>query len=565
MKSKKEFFNAMLHDVSHSTAETAETAETAKIAETIVLKYNKFVPVSSPLVNGFTKSFMLNFLLFMKSSLLIILFLSILISVSSCERENIDTNNTVVKIAGKDIGKAEFIRRAEYTIRPNYCRKNSNIDKKIILNSIIAEKMLALEAENNIRLEDSSFFPDFIKGRKEQAMRQMMYHDRIYEKVVLDKDRLSTVYQRAGRIYDLEYLTFPKPETGEFIKQKLLKNIPFKDVITEITGLDTIPRKTLSWNEQASNNIRKALYTDEVYKGKIIGPFLSEEDYNYTIIKVKGWQDSPAISEQQQEQRAVDSKDWLKQEDAVVLYEKYIKKLMKGKRIQFSYDAFQKFVKKIAPLYLSMPDLMQSTAISKDLNKKMEAIETLHNELDNFISDENDIPILEIDNKIITVGELQKEIEIHPLVFRIKRLTKQNITKQLKLAIVDLMRDKYVTKDAYKRGYDNHKSVKGVVDLWQDAYIANKMKEEYLSGFDITDKSDDQILEQILNPYIDELQKKYGPQIRINTDLFDSIKLSRIDMFVLQKNVPYPIVVPPFPIITTDKWLDYGKKLENTR
>ena len=41
----------------------------------------------------------------------------------------------------------------------------------------------------------------------------------------------------------------------------------------------------------------------------------------------------------------------------------------------------------------------------------------------------------------------------------------------------------------------------------------------------------------------------------------EALKLTTTDMMVTQKGVPYPIVVPGFPIITTDDRLDYGSKL----
>ena len=78
-----------------------------------------------------------------------------------------DKNLILAKVADKYITIQDFIQRSEYTIRPDYCKKSNYIHKKIILNSLIAEKMIALEMEN--RFEDtykSKFFDYFIKGRK---------------------------------------------------------------------------------------------------------------------------------------------------------------------------------------------------------------------------------------------------------------------------------------------------------------------------------------------------------------------------------------------------------------
>ena len=53
--------------------------------------------------------------------------------------------DTLVLINNKVITKNDFLRRAEYTIRPTYCNSDNNVDKKIILNSLIAEKLYAIE------------------------------------------------------------------------------------------------------------------------------------------------------------------------------------------------------------------------------------------------------------------------------------------------------------------------------------------------------------------------------------------------------------------------------------
>jgi hypothetical protein len=59
------------------------------------------------------------------------------------------------------------------------------------------------------------------------------------------------------------------------------------------------------------------------------------------------------------------------------------------------------------------------------------------------------------------------------------------------------------------------------------------------------------------------LQSKYSKNIKINTGAFEKIELTSTDMVVNQRGLPYPIVVPMFPILTSDDRLDYGSKLHN--
>ena len=58
----------------------------------------------------------------------------------------------------------------------------------------------------------------------------------------------------------------------------------------------------------------------------------------------------------------------------------------------------------------------------------------------------------------------------------------------------------------------------------------------------------------------DSLQIKHSGSIKIDTDKFDQIELSNVDMSVMYTNQPYAKLEPNFPIITNDHLLDYGQK-----
>ena len=76
------------------------------------------------------------------------MFLIFILFTCSCSTKSLakgDFNNSIlVQIDDFIILKNEFIQRAEYVLRPDYCSYNNNIHKQIILNSLIAEKLLAI-------------------------------------------------------------------------------------------------------------------------------------------------------------------------------------------------------------------------------------------------------------------------------------------------------------------------------------------------------------------------------------------------------------------------------------
>jgi hypothetical protein len=95
------------------------------------------------------------------------------------------------------------------------------------------------------------------------------------------------------------------------------------------------------------------------------------------------------------------------------------------------------------------------------------------------------------------------------------------------------------------------------IDMWADAYASKR----YLSH--VINKSNFQKGKKysLENGIIDSLQNKYSNIIKINTDMFEKIEITATDMLVTERGLPYPFIVPSFPIITSDDKLDYGSKM----
>ena len=135
-------------------------------------------------------------------------------------------------------------------------------------------------------------------------------------------------------------------------------------------------------------------------------------------------------------------------------------------------------------------------------------------------------------------------------------MNRSEFRAQLKFALADLLRDLEITNQCYKLGLDNDWRVKANESQWYDAYASKRHIQ--LSFPELVDMQ--QILEHY-NPIIDSLQQGYSNDIKINTKALEDLELTTTDMMVTQKGIPYPIVVPAFPIVTTDDRLDYGSKL----
>ena len=455
----------------------------------------------------------------------------------------------------------EFIRRAEYTIRPRYCNSDNYIHKKIILNSLIAEKLMALEAGKDNELFRNEKFQDYLRGRKEQSMRQWLYNHDFYEKVQLDSNEIKNVYKLAGRKYKIAYYTIKDSVVLKKVKGKLKQSYSFIDLFSDINKPEEFPQREVSWNTQEHEAILDALFSVPLNKNQIIGPVKIDNNF-YTIIKILDWTDRAATTENDVQERLNNVKKLLKIKHSNIQYSQYVGEIMHGKRVEFIGDTFYKLVNIVGPFYIKS-EKEKSEAFNQRFWHK-ESEEIILDDIGDNIERIRDFPLLRIDGEIWAVRDFEKELNLHPLVFRKRRMEGSEFAEQFKLAIVDMIRDKYITEEAYKKGYDRVNIVERNVSMWWDYLLSLYHRNQYLESIGRKEDFNEDYLhniEQDLNLYIDRLQEKYNDAIEINTDLFEEIQLTRIDLFILQKNVPFPIVVPGFPILTTDNKLDCGKKI----
>jgi len=487
----------------------------------------------------------------------------ILITFSCSKKEENQPAETILaKISEKTISVNEFIRRAEYTIRPTYCKGDLNIHKKIVLNSFIAEKILALEAGENNEFITHPKVDAYLRGHLEQAMRQWQYYKQAAEKADVDTQRIKKTFNLAGRKYKVAYLNLP----DNFIAWELAEKFrqpgrTFEDILQKDYQLDSIPQREISWNASEHDVILDALYSESIIKGQLIGPLQLEKE-QFVFIKILGWIEQPAITQTQIQNRWKNIYDRLKERAARKIYTEYIHEVMKRKSIDFMPETLFKVANIIGPVYLKTEEEQNDRLkdISFELNNEQSRPAELRPKLENMFLQK----YFTINGDKWTVQDFVEYLSVHPLVFRKKKMRNKEFSEQLQIAIMDMITDKYLTDEAYDAGYDRAIVVKRNIAMWRDNLNAMFYRSKYLTRIgqdNAFHKNYLSVINTHLNSYIDSLQQKYSSIIEINVDEFNKIELTRIDMMVTQKDVPFPVVVPSFPLLTTDNRLDYGQKM----
>ena len=197
--------------------------------------------------------------------------------------------NILARIGDRSITVDEFIRRAEYTIRPDYAKMNTYIQKKIVLNTFIAEKLFALEAGEDNTLNKDEEFQAYIRGRLEQSMRQYMFVNEAYNKAAVPDQDMARAYRFAGRRYQINYFSVDDEKKAQQIADELKNGQKsLEKVYRELAGMEALPSREVEWDKEDDETIHQAVFSDSMHVGQIVGPLKIDDDF-YMTIEITGW------------------------------------------------------------------------------------------------------------------------------------------------------------------------------------------------------------------------------------------------------------------------------------
>ena len=466
---------------------------------------------------------------------------------SKNEKESKALENILAVVGDKAITVNDFIKRCEYVPRPPYCRGDNYIHKKIALNSLIAEKLFAIEFENR-DLHITQNQKMVVVGQKEQTMRHLMLQRYGFEKVSLDTNQIRRLATLSNREYRISFININKKE--KFVLSNLPKDPQLKDIVENSENRIEILERSITRNDDMIDAVDQILYFGKPNLNQLYGPFESGSN-NLLCFEINGWTTRAKITERQKKDNWDQALKQYSEKAAKNYYGEYVSQLLKGKTIEYNSEVYALFSKKLSNIYL-IEKQKKEAVIENRIWEKNKEIELAT--FDDIRKIENYV-ILNHDKKEFKISDLLTMIKKHPLVFRNKTINPNIFSNELKYAIADLFRDHHITEEAYRLGLDKNILAIHNEEKWQD-YIKSLTLNKSLGEEAFSSRSPSDYLIKLA----DSLQIKYSENIRIDTDKFDQIQLSSIDMSVMYTNQPYAKLEPNFPIITNDHLLDYGQK-----
>ena len=454
----------------------------------------------------------------------------------------------LARVGDRTITRQDFQDRADLTVRPAYASGNSQRARNILLNTLIAEKILAIEGQNDARIRDNQRLNNYVRGLKEQIMREQHFRHHALEKTDVADDLVDAIADQARRTYDLEYFDINPRDHAlvDSIFDVLGKDsTQFETVFRNLYPQHALPRQRVNWQDVFHPDLFEILYLNRAEPGQIIGP-VYDQDGRILCLRVDGWRTNVILSETDRAMIRRQVQKHLQIKKALRDYESIIAGIMQDKQLIFNRAGLISLTNMLGPLYFENPDGLNPWH-ELDPRRRWQQ----ERQLDSLIDHNGTTAgreLLEIDGRTWSIADLIIKMQRRPLLFRRKHFPAKEFAQELALAIVDLVRDEYLTAEAYRMGYDQSPEVGRTEQLWQDYFVAVLQREKLISMRpDSTVHALDYLTTQVQN-----LRRQYAPLIEVNREALEETEISAVNTLVFARDVPFPVVVPGFPVLTRD-------------
>tara|TARA_B100001778_G_scaffold328824_1_gene328840 strand:+ start:57 stop:1142 length:1086 start_codon:yes stop_codon:yes gene_type:complete len=361
-------------------------------------------------------------------------------------------------------------------------------------------------------------------------MRKVMLENTVNSSLVIDENKILDLLNKSLYDYKIDFITINHNEIF-LVNQDLNLNKSYKEIIKNLKHRNN--QKYIKFEEISYDDIYQEFYTSDINVGDIIGPIKTLND-NYILINVLSKKKNILIDTESQKNQYENVKSYLIKSESYKIRKNYIQKIMKGKTIEFNENSF-----------FNLADYFY------DQEKK--PIKT------------DDI-IFTLANRDWSIEDLIEINKLNPVLFREPYKNKNEFYNQFKLSLVDLIQNYFLTKKAYELNLSSHPAVVKEGEIWSSYLSANSEKDKIINANQSLLKNlntEYEVLEKILNKELEILFVENSDKILIDVEMFNGIKLSNIDMLVINTNQPYQLNVPPFPRLTTKNNLDYGTKKDS--
>ncbi|MGD9489779.1 MAG: hypothetical protein AB7W47_17285 [Calditrichaceae bacterium] len=484
--------------------------------------------------------------------LFILFYLIITMTVAGCSSAK--NNDNIAQINDFGITIAEFQDRLNYN---PYLRaiEDVNVVKKIVLSSLIAEKILSLENEETSGVSENVNL--LIRQHLREAMIEQFRRDSVESAIKISDAELQHEYQKAIREIDIHYIAFDSLNDALKVKSKIDSGRTYESVVKAYMknrgwGDEPIPYKKIRWANE-DYDLEEKIYQ---LKPNEISNIIKAHG-EYYLIKIDNIKIIEKLSSKDYKNRLPALEDRILRNKIKKQYRVVYHRTIQKEAGEVEWDKLKEAAKLVSDeIEFSQNDPAQTGPVAyKPLP------ENIYLNRQAILNDlKNNTAVNFPDGSTWTFQELMVQLKYGPYAFDFSNSGSfiHSFIQNVRL----LMEHEAIYKLAQKKGYEHNKLVQDEYKMWKSYYQANSFRHNLLSELDakLAEKNmhgKDQSIEEQRLEYFDARLTAYAEnyKIVIYKAVYDTVSLNKLDMVVRKSHFANRLVSPRLePLIGLPFW-----------
>lgn len=482
-----------------------------------------------------------------------LLFVFCLATFISCSQKLAE--DVIAKVDNFEISQLEFQYR--YNFNP-YLRdiKNQDEAKKIVLSSLIAEKILYLESEKNGLTNEN-----IVEINQQYLKEYMIEHfrrDSVENLIEVSEDELIREYQKSIKEYDIKFVAFQSLDEAVRVKKEIDSTNSFEKPVRKYMNSmgwmnESIPEKKVIWGNE-KYELEENIYS--LGENQVSNPISAHGEYY--LIKAEKIHSVNQPGENDFFRRKPALQDRIIRHKIKQRYSKLFETKLKPRMGSVDWQKMRLVVDVISgEIDFNEKSDQQSLNENKPLSevKYQSALERIQQNLE---EDVIDFP----NGKSWSIKDVLKNLDLGPYAFNFKNETlfRRSFARNIEL----MLEHQAVFEIAQELGYSENRMVQRQYKMWKSYYSSQSQRFAVLDT--IAASAGDTIKYKnakvnplqnkrlkIMDSYLANIVKEY--EIKINKKLFDTINLNKQDMVVSKSHFANRLIAPPLePLFGLPLW-----------
>jgi len=443
---------------------------------------------------------------------------------TSCKRP-MDKAPVLARVGDRCITVPQFVTRSELAIRPRLPGSPEE-QRKVLLNLLIDEKLLALEAEEQ-GLDRDEHLAEVTSLCADLAAARALYAREVQRKVTLSREEISTAAQRMAEVRTVQFFLTKDRSQAEAARQQLLAKGSFAELLQARGAIapDTVRfRFRTRWGD-TEDALDEAVF--RLRPGEISDVIKTSR--GYVVCRVDSIVHTGMLSQSAAADLHHKAEKVLRARREAARSDAYVKEVMRTKKVDVDEQAFailaDAVVDHIDFSAGSLPPFVERQVLLSDevLAPTQEAIRSA-----------GDLVLLRFSGGQWTIADVLRRWRVlHPPA----DVSSPTACRASLVRVLSVMvRDHFLAQEARRKGLYRDPEVRAETETWRDYFLARMMSDNLrrTNGPDFS-----------LRRHLLWLRARVA--VAQDTTLLNSLKLTRIPLVGVRPGQYGTLVAPPWP------------------